>query len=153
MSQHPASDDGRRKQLRQAVERVMIDSSLRSNLSDSQAKRLLDWGTRQLTADFSRSVKLSYDEAGQLMDQQTLFVRRVSHRINELIGWLRSTGEEAKHDIESFRDGMTASGHAESDPYLTQKLHDLLEAWQRLDSDAAFDQLLEDITLLGKIIE
>jgi hypothetical protein len=146
MNPHQLNEESKNGLVRQAIERLLIDSSLRDNLTDDQAKRLLDWGANQIEISFSNTMDISLEEAGQIMVQQTEYVRTISYKINELIGLLRRYGDQAKNEIELVRQQLDKTGQETSDSIWTQEIQYYLEAWQGLDADATFDRLLDEIT-------
>lgn len=83
---------------RRAAERIMGDPSLRDELTDEEARALIDWGLAQAAALVQRAVAQGTTET---LDAAVDDLRRLMKRINRLVGH-RTAGETERlpRDLE-----------------------------------------------------
>ncbi len=76
-----------KKLAQRAAERLLEDERLRSNLTDEQAKTLLNWGLAQLSDQVSHLVLVStQEEAKTTVDNLAGRLRQTMRGINDLVG-------------------------------------------------------------------
>ncbi len=73
-----------RRRYKRAAEQIYGNSSLRDELTDEQATRLLDWGNRFLKKAAGETADLADDEADNLLDKKTEQVSNVMRQVNQL---------------------------------------------------------------------
>jgi len=73
-----------KRRYRRAAERIWGNSSLRDELNDEQAQRLLDWGNRYLKQVVDETADLGDEDAEGVIDKRTDQVSNVLRRVNRL---------------------------------------------------------------------
>ena len=72
------------RRYRRAAERLAENSSLRDELDDDQAKRLLDWGSGYLKKVANDTAELADNDAENILEAQTERVTGVMRQVNRL---------------------------------------------------------------------
>lgn len=75
-----------RRQARPYAEMLGEDGSLRDNLSDDQARMLLQWGSTTLLEKAEQSLALPESEGKKMMEDAATAVRLIMQGVNELVG-------------------------------------------------------------------
>lgn len=91
-----------RRRYKRAAERIYGNSSLRDELTDEQATRLLDWGNRYLKKAADETADLAGDEAENLLDKRTEQVSNVMRQVNQL------TKSVAREEQQVMTDNLQA---------------------------------------------
>ena len=134
-----------RRRIRQWGERLYENEGLRDSLDDDQAKRLLDWGMKQLTAAAYQTLTLDDIQATERMEDTWLVVSRVIRQANTLTALLPSV-------VDDGEAGILVDAFAGSVSELTGQTVDyewiegLVEGRGSMDAAATFDQLLSILT-------
>jgi hypothetical protein len=85
-----------RRRMRRWAERLMEDSSLRDNLTDTQAQQLLKWGIRQIEDAARRTLGLPDEAAKQTVEKEGTAVHLIMKGVNDLMGTI---GKPLEFDI------------------------------------------------------
>lgn len=132
-----------RRLEQKAAERLLEDERLRSNLTDEQAKTLLDWGLAQLSLKVSKlgpAALQSEDLAKAAVEDATQRIQKTMTAINDLVGErrditvkeltfrLRQLVAPARLDQE-IRRLARASGNLSDDEFLVQLTALVSQAW------------------------
>lgn len=134
-----------RRRIRQWGERLYENEGLRDSLDDDQAKRLLDWGMKQLTAAAYQTLTLDDIQATERMEDTWLVVSRVIRQANTLTALLPSV-------VDDGEAGILVDAFAGSVSELTGQTVDyewiegLVEGRGEMDAAATFDHLLSILT-------
>jgi hypothetical protein len=72
------------RRYRIAAERIWENSSLRDELNDEQAQRLLDWGSDYLKKVANETAELADNDAENILDAQTEKVTGLMRQVNRL---------------------------------------------------------------------
>lgn len=92
---------------KRAAERLWENSSLRDDLNDDQAKRLLNWGSDYLKRVANKTAELPDDEAGNLLEVQTDRVGGVLRQVNRLAEAVRSEDDQqVTEQIKVLRENL-----------------------------------------------
>lgn len=89
MSDHGKLDTRARSRLRHAAELLAADSSLRDNLSDAQAKQLLDWGLAHAEEAANRTSLLGDEIALPVVEDVVAKVRRSMRLVARIMGLMQ----------------------------------------------------------------
>lgn len=91
-----------RRRGRKWAEMLMENSSLRDNLDDDQAERLLNWGLGQIKTSAAATADLTSKDAEELMQKNGTAVKVIMEGVNDLIGGI---GKPLEFDL--IDDTMT----------------------------------------------
>lgn len=142
-------DHKNRRELRRRAqpwaEQLMENSSLRDNLTDEQAKQLLNWGLAQIKQSAANTSRLPDEDAQPLIEKDATAVRLIMQGVNDLIG---GVGQPVEFDI--IDDTMTRllknlrwlTGQKAA-PEQLQAVADFNKAREAQDKDAAFASLMK----------
>ncbi|MFZ0545080.1 MAG: hypothetical protein WAM60_06565 [Candidatus Promineifilaceae bacterium] len=83
------------RRYRRAAERLVENSSLRDELNDEQAKRLLDWGSSYLKKVVNKTADLADEDAENILEAQTERVSGVMRQVNRLTRAITSGDQPA----------------------------------------------------------
>ncbi len=134
-----------RRRIRQWGERLYENEGLRDSLDDEQAKRLLDWGMKQLTAAAYQTLTLDDIQATERMEDTWLVVSRVIRQANTLTALLPTV-------VDDGEAGILVDAFAGSVSELTGQTVDyewidgLVEGREQMDAAATFDHLFSILT-------
>lgn len=96
-----------RRRYRRAAERIYENSSLRDELNDEQAKRLLDWGNRYLKKVADKTAELADEDAEIVLDEQTEHVSSVMRQVNQLTKSVAAGDpQEMSDQLQALRKGI-----------------------------------------------
>lgn len=73
-----------RRRYRRAAERIMENSSLRDEMNDEQAQRVLDWGKEHLKKIVNETADLTDTDAENILEAQTERVSGIIKQVNQL---------------------------------------------------------------------
>lgn len=134
------------RRYRRAAERIWENSSLRDDLDDDQAKRLLDWGTVYLKNAANETAELPDEDAENLLETKTEQVSGVIRQVNRLTGAVANKDQQQISDhLEDLRHKVD---HLTDFPTLTSEV---MERWDtaiaegtisKADSAQIFEQLM-----------
>jgi len=101
-----------RRRYRLAAERLLEDESLRSNLTDEEARVLLDWGLAQVERVARETVEIAEEErAWAILEERLARIRSAMRRVNDLAGQKGPLSrDEIIHCLAEFAPGGTESG-------------------------------------------
>jgi len=134
-----------RRRLRQWGERLYENEGLRDSLDDDQAKRLLDWGMKQLTAAAYQTLTLDDIQANERMEDTWLTLSRVIRQTNTFTAMLPTV-------VDDGEAGVLVDAFAGSVSELTGQAVDydwiegLVEKRGEMDAAATFDHLMSILT-------
>jgi hypothetical protein len=74
-----------RHRLRRSADILVDDAGLRSNLTDAQAKQLLDWGLGHVKRMAQQTARLSDEDAYPALEEMVTTVRRIMRLVNRLM--------------------------------------------------------------------
>ena len=83
------------RRYKRAAERLVENSSLRDELNDDQAQRLLDWGSGYLKKLANETAELPDDDAENILETQTERVTGVMRQVNRLTKAVTTGDQEA----------------------------------------------------------
>lgn len=129
-----------RRRYKRAAERIYGNSSLRDELTDEQATRLLDWGNRYLKKAADETADLAGDEAENLLDKRTEQVSNVMRQVNQLTK-LVARGEQQVmiDDLQALRKDLDSllNDSDKVSPSVEQ-----MSSLQGEDRDQVFEKLM-----------
>jgi hypothetical protein len=134
-----------RRRIRQWGERLYENEGLRDNLDDEQAKRLLDWGMKQLTAAAYQTLTLDDIQANERMEDAWLTLSRIIRQTNTFTAMLPTV-------VDDGEAGVLVDAFAGSVSELTGQAVDydwiegLVEKRGEMDAAATFDHLMSILT-------
>lgn len=114
-----------RQRYRKAAEPLYENSSLRDELDDEQAQKLLDWGSRYLKKMANETAELDEEQAETIMETRAEQVSGVMRQVNRLTRAVTSgEQQELSEHLSALRRKMDALGKPSSlsDTVLEQKL-------------------------------
>lgn len=85
-----------RQRLRKTAGKLMEDTSIRSNMDDEQADKLLKWGMSYIESTARSTLDLPSGEALPQLEKQVTAVRMVMQHINKLMG---ATGKPLEKEV------------------------------------------------------
>ena len=146
--------DLKKQRERDLAEQLLGDSRLRDNLTDTQAKPLLDWGLARVSGLAEYTAVLPDEDALPLIEQRFAAIRTIVKLVNEIMGTLDQTRDELAIVPERVDDDMTLRLFKTLRWLENQRLSpQRLEAMRAFnagrpytDSDTAFRQLMTVIT-------
>ncbi len=137
------ADAQARRRLRRAAEMLVDDSSLRENLTDLQAKQLLDWGLRCAQEESIRTAALADDEALPLLEDAVAKVRRSMRLVSRIMG---SASPSAANDLElpliSLLKNVSLLTGKNPTPFMMTQAETISLHRNSLDSAAVFQLLM-----------
>jgi hypothetical protein len=120
------------RRYRRAAERIWENSSLRDELDDEQARRLLDWGSIYLKNAASETAELPDEDAENLLQAKTERVSGVIRQVNKLTGAVaNSDQQEITQRLEALRHSFDHLKDI-ADPLVKNR-----EEWEAAFSEAA----------------
>lgn len=134
-----------RRRIRQWGERLFENEGLRDSLDDEQAKRLLDWGMKQLTAAARQTLTLDDIQANERMEDTWLTLSRIIRQANTFTTMLPTV-------VDDGEAGVLVDAFAGSVSELTGQAVDyewiegLVEKRGDMDAAATFDHLMSILT-------
>lgn len=134
-----------RRRIRQWGERLYENEGLRDSLDDEQAKRLLDWGMKQLTAAARQTLTLDDIQANEKMEETWLIVSRIIRQANTLSAMLPTVVDDGEAGIlvDAFAGSVSElTGQVVSYEWIDE----LVEARGEMDAAATFDRLFSILT-------
>lgn len=102
MDQQPSRQTRRR--LRKTAALLVEDSSVRDELTDEQAKKLIKWGMDHIEAEAQRTADLPDEEAMPLLEEKTTAVRTTMLLVNKLVRGADSEEETADQLIRLLKN-------------------------------------------------
>jgi hypothetical protein len=128
------------RRYRRAAERIWENSSLRDELNDDQAQRLLDWGSGYLKKVASETAELADNDAENILEAQTERVTGLMRQVNRLTRAMTGgDNQEVSEHIKGLRrnlDGLLdTTGERSTDV-------DQLMALPLTDTDQVFEALM-----------
>ena len=92
---------------RRVVERLMENSSLRDELTDDQAQRLLDWGNARLKKVVTETADLADEDADNILEAQTERVSGVMRQVNRVVETVnRGERQEAEDHLKALLENL-----------------------------------------------
>lgn len=132
-----------RRRLRRTAENLVGDSSLRSNLTDAQAKQLLDWGIDLIQRESLETADLDDSYALPRLEEKITATRRVMREVNRL---MESPGQFAERDNAARLSRLLESLGRLTDGQVGPGQHRRAQIFSRhspdLDSDTSFQLLM-----------
>lgn len=96
-----------KRRYRRAAERIYENSSLRDELNDEQAKRLLDWGNSYLKKVADETAELADEDAETVLDEKTEQVSNVMRQVNQLTKSVAvGDSQEMSAQLRALRKGI-----------------------------------------------
>jgi hypothetical protein len=95
-----------RRRLRKTAAKFVEDISVRSELTDVQAKELLKWGLDYVEAEAAATADLPEEEALPLLDEKTTAVRTTMLLFNKLMR-VGGTEEDAGEELMRLLKNLT----------------------------------------------
>lgn len=128
------------RRYRRAAERLWENSSLRDELNDDQAKRMLDWGSAYLKDMVEETAGLPDEEAENILQTQT---ERVSEMMRQVNGLAKAVRNDDRQELLAQYNLFTRKAdellpHISHTPLAIEKLLDS----SRESSDHIIDQLM-----------
>lgn len=134
-----------RRRIRQWGERLYENEGLRDSLDDEQAKRLLDWGMKQLTAAAYQTLTLDDVQATERMEDTWLVVSRVIRQANTLTAMLPTVADDGEAGIlvDAFAGSVSElTGQAVDYEWIDG----FVDGRGEMDAAATFERLLSILT-------
>ena len=136
-----------RRRLRKTAALLVEDSSVRAELTDTQAKELIKWGMAQVEAEAARTADLPTEEALPLLKKKTTAVRTTMLLVNQLVQ--PDGDEEANVDAQLMRllkNLVWLRGRPSGIPHL-RRVEKFKKHYATLSQDDAFRLLMDLIKL------
>lgn len=123
------------RRYRRAAENIWENSSLRDELNDEQARRLLDWGTVYLKNAASETADLPDEDAENLLESKTQEISGVIRQVNKLTGAAaNSDQQEISRRLEALRHSIDHLKES-TDPMIVKK-----KEWDTVSEKAAYSE-------------
>jgi hypothetical protein len=125
---------------RRVVERLMENSSLRDELTDDQAQRLLDWGNDHLKKVAAETAGLGDEDADNILEAQTERVSGVMRQVNRVVETVnRGERQEAEDHLKALLENLDSLQNktVESEADVEQ-----LVAAPEIDNQQLFEKLM-----------
>jgi hypothetical protein len=140
MTKRQAGNRKVNRRYRRAAERIWENSSLRDELNDDQARRLLDWGSLYLKKVAGKTAGLTDDDADQMVEDQTIQVSNVIRQVNQLArGMTSGDPQEFSERLQALKNSL--AGLTDVPGQLTTTM-DQLGASPEGDQAQVFEELM-----------
>jgi hypothetical protein len=137
-----------RRRLRRTAEVLAEDSSLRNNLTDDQAQRLLAWGMARVRESALATTSLSDAEAYPILEKRVAVVRRIMRMVSRLMTSPHSMSQNDMSDyLSQLLDGLQQLTGRSSGPAHLSQVAILGGSPPQLDKDSRFQLLMELVEL------
>jgi hypothetical protein len=107
MERRQSEDRKVNRRYRRAAERIWENSSLRDELNDDQAQRLLDWGSGYLKKVVNETAELADNDAENILEALTERVTGLMRQVNRLTRAMTSGDEqEVSEHLKALREKL-----------------------------------------------
>ncbi len=139
-----------RRRLRRTAEVLVDDSGLRSNLTDTQAKQLLDWGLAHVQATAAQTADLSDDDAYPIIEDTVSGVREVMRLVNRLQATTAlMPGETVTGQMSRLLEALQKITGQAPDPAFLERAEKFSRDRPGPDNDTTFQLLLGLLPVTG----
>jgi hypothetical protein len=132
-----------RRRLRRTAEILVDDIGLRSNLTDIQAERLLDWGLAHVQETAVNAAELTDEEALPLLEEQVSVVRRIMRLVNRLMETSGDSVGEHDERLTQLLGNLTRLTGQEATATQLASIDTFARTQPKADERSAFQILME----------
>lgn len=135
-----------RRRLRKTAALLVEDSSVRAELTDEQAKKLIKWGMDKIEAEAARTAAMATEEAIPLLEEKTTAVRTIMLLVNKLVR-LAGTEEDIADQLTRLLKNL--AGLNKQPPGLPhlRRIEKFKKSQDSLNHDTAFRLLMDLLQL------
>lgn len=137
--------------MRRTAEILIDDLSLRSNLTDTQAKRLLDWGLARVKDAAMDVADLSDEDAYPALEEKVVIVRQLMRTVDRLMGPPDDSPGMAPADhIDLLLNSLPRLTGQATSPALVAYGEFLGSDWPDQEAEVAFQLLMDLVDLASE---